>query len=75
MGTAQIFLLFYKTDTALVISTDTYLTRLNEPTLWTWDILPHFEYPCRNIYTLQAQNGFTAPLEAPYNHTVRFNLD
>ena len=73
-GAAPNFLMFYETDTASVFASDAYLTRLNDPTPWTQDSLPHFKNPCRNIYTLQAENGCPAPLEAPYIHTVRFNL-
>ena len=75
MGAAQNFLMFYETGTASVFASGAYLTRLKDPTPWTWDSLSHFKNSCRNIYTLQAENECPAPLEAPYIHTVQSNLD
>ncbi len=69
------FLMFYETDTAAVFASEPYLERLNDPTPWTRESLPHFQNPSRNIYSLRASVGHVAPLEAAYIHTLRFNLD
>ncbi|MBC8239757.1 MAG: hypothetical protein ISR50_02470 [Alphaproteobacteria bacterium] len=68
------FLMFYETDTAAVFASEAYMARLNDPTPWTQESLPHFGNPSRNIYSLEAAAGSVAPIEAPYVHTFRFNL-
>ena len=69
------FLMFYETDTAAVFASDAYMARLNDPTPWTRESLPHFGNPSRNIYTLEAAAGSVAPIEAPYILTFRFNAE
>lgn len=71
---APTFLMFYETDTAAVFASDAYMARLNDPTTWTQEALQYFRNPSRNIYGLEAQAGQVAPIEAPYIHTLRFNL-
>lgn len=72
-GDGPDFLMFYETDTAAVFASDAYLARLNDPTPWTQAMLPHFQNPSRNIYSLQAEVGAAAGIEAVYIHTLRFN--
>ncbi|MBT3533667.1 MAG: hypothetical protein HN478_07305 [Rhodospirillaceae bacterium] len=73
IGEAPGFLMFYETDTASTFASAPYLARLNDPTPWTQESLPHFQNPSRNIYALQSETGQVAPIEAPYIHTLRFN--
>lgn len=73
-GEAPDFLMFYETDSASVFASAPYLARLNDPTPWTQESLPHFQNPSRNIYSLQAEAGRVAAIEAAYIHTLRFNL-
>ncbi|MDA1099055.1 MAG: hypothetical protein O2967_08715 [Proteobacteria bacterium] len=69
------FLMFYETDSASVFASAAYMARLNDPTPWTRDSLTYFRNPMRNIYGLRAEAGRVAPMEAPYIHLFRFNLD
>ncbi len=73
-GDGPDFLMFYETDTASVFASEAYLARLNDPTPWTQESLPHFQNPSRNIYSLAAGAGQVAPIEAAYIHTLRFNV-
>ena len=73
MGAAPGFLMFYETNGAAVFASADYMARLNEPTPWTRESLIHFQNPSRNIYTLLAETGRAAPIEAAYVHTLRFN--
>ena len=75
IGSAPNFLMFYETDLAAVFASDAYMARLNDPTPWTQKSLTYFRNPMRNIYGLVAEVGATAPIEAPYIHLFRFNLD
>ncbi|MDP7547459.1 MAG: hypothetical protein QGF20_09215, partial [Alphaproteobacteria bacterium] len=50
IGDAPKFLMFYETDTAAVFASEAYMARLNDPTPWTQESLPHFGNPSRNIY-------------------------
>ena len=74
IGDAPKFLMFYETDTAAVFASADYMARLNDPTPWTQESLPHFGNPSRNIYSLELAAGSVAPMEAPYIHTLRFNM-
>jgi hypothetical protein len=74
IGDAPKFLMFYETDTAAVFASEAYMARLNDPTPWTQESLPHFGNPSRNIYGLESAVGSVAPIEAPYAHTLRFNM-
>ncbi len=74
MGEAPSFLMFYETDTASVFASDAYMARLNDPTPWTQKALTYFRNPSRNIFSLLAETGQAAPMEAPYIHTLRFNI-
>jgi hypothetical protein len=75
IGDAPKFLMFYETDTASVFASDAYMARLNDPTPWTQEALTYFRNPSRNIYSLLAETGQAAPMEAPYIQTFRFNME
>ncbi len=75
MSAAPNFLMFYETDTASVFASAPYIARLNDPTPWTSESLTHLQNPSRNIYSLLAETGRAAGMEAAYVHTLRFNLD
>ncbi|HJM91765.1 MAG: hypothetical protein QGG19_10390 [Alphaproteobacteria bacterium] len=74
IGEAPSFLMFYETDAASVFASDAYMARLNDPTPWTQEALTYFRNPSRNIYSLLAETGQAAPMEAPYIRTFRFNM-
>ena len=74
-GTSDFFLMMYETrDPAVLASTD-YLARLNAPTAWTRETLPHFREPVRNIYRRIAVRGTSDLFGAPCLVSVRFNAD
>jgi hypothetical protein len=74
-GTSDFFLMMYETrDPAVLASTD-YLARLNAPTAWTRETLPHFREPVRNIYRRIAARGTSDLFGAPCLVSVRFNAD
>lgn len=66
-------LMMYETEDAAVLGSDAYLARLNDPTPWTRQSLPHFHNPSRNIYSLVEDAGATDFVAAPYMITVRCN--
>lgn len=72
-GDSKGVLMMYETEDAAVLGSVAYLARLNEPTPWTRESLPHFRNPSRNIYSLLEDAGASDFLAAPYMITVRCN--
>jgi hypothetical protein len=74
-GTRGFYLMMYETRDTAVLGSQAYLERLNDPSDWTKETLPHFRNPARNIYTRLADEGETDLFEAPYIYSVRFNAE
>jgi len=74
-GTNNFFLMMYETSEPAVLGGADYLARLNAPTAWTRESLPHFREPARNIYRRLAVQGKSDLFGAPCMVSVRFNAD
>jgi hypothetical protein len=74
-GTNDFFLMMYETRDPAVLGGADYLARLNAPTEWTRETLPHFREPVRNIYRRIAARGASDLFAAPCLVSVRFNAD
>lgn len=74
-GTDDYFLMMYVTRDPAVLGSDEYLARLNAPTAWTRETLPHFREPVRNIYRRIAVRGTSDLFRAPCLVSARFNAD
>ena len=74
-ATDDFFLMMYETRDAAVLGSREYLARLNAPTAWTRESLPHFREPVRNIYRKVAELGTSDLFTAPCLVSVRFNAD
>jgi hypothetical protein len=74
IGDAPAYLMMYLTAAAVVLESDAYLARLNDPTPWTTESLGHFRNPSRNIYDLRAAAGTGALVAAPYMISIRFDI-
>lgn len=74
-GTNDFFLMMYETRDPAVLASAGYLARLNSPTVWTRETLPHFREPVRNIYRRIATRGTSDLFGAPCLVSVRFNAD
>jgi len=72
-GTDNYFLMMYETREPAVLGGPDYLARLNAPTAWTRESLPHFREPARNIYRRLAVQGASDLFAAPCLVSVRFN--
>lgn len=73
VGESKGVLMMYETADAGVLASPAYMARLNDPTPWTKESLPHFRNPSRNIYSLVAGEGVSDFHAAPYMLSVRFN--
>src|SRR5262249_48333935 len=73
-GNAPMFLIYYETETPMVLESAAYLASLNRPTPTTAEALQHFRNPTRNIYKLLAEVGEPPSIAAPYILSMRFNL-
>ncbi|MEQ9641177.1 MAG: hypothetical protein RIM84_14230 [Alphaproteobacteria bacterium] len=73
VGDSKGVLMMYETVEAAVLASPPYMERLNAPTPWTKESLPHFGNPSRNIYSLVAGEGASDFVAAPYMISVRFN--
>lgn len=67
------FLMCYDTLGPQVLVSDPYLRALNTPTPWTREALTWFRQPDRNVYTLRASWGASAPSAAPVLAVARFD--
>jgi hypothetical protein len=74
-GTNNYFLMMYETREPAVLGGPDYLARLNAPTDWTRESLPHFREPARNIYRRLAMQGKSDLFGAPCMVSLRFNAD
>lgn len=74
-GTDNFFLMMYETRAPAVLGGPEYLARLNAPTAWTRESLPHFRAPARNIYRRLAAQGATDLFAAPCLVSVRYNAE
>jgi len=74
-GSSNFFLMMYETREPAVLGGADYLARLNAPTAWTRESLPHFREPARNIYRRISVQGKTELFAAPCMVSVRFNAD
>ena len=74
-GTNDFFLMMYETRDPAVLAGVDYLARLNAPTEWTRETLPHFREPVRNIYRRIVARGASDLFAAPCLVSVRFNAD
>ena len=74
-GTNNFFLMMYETREPAVLGGPDYLARLNAPTAWTRESLPHFRDPARNIYRRLAVQGKSDLFTAPCMVSLRFNAD
>ena len=74
-ATNNFFLMMYETREPAVLGGPDYLARLNAPTDWTRESLPHFREPARNIYRRLAAQGKSDLFAAPCMVSVRFNAD
>jgi len=74
-GTNDYFLMMYETRDPAVLASADYLARLNAPTAWTRETLPHFREPVRNIYRRIAARGASDLFAAPCLVSVRFNAE
>jgi hypothetical protein len=74
-GTNDFFLMMYETRDPTVLGSADYLARLNAPTAWTRETLPHFREPVRNVYRRIAARGTSDLFAAPCLVSVRFNAD
>ncbi len=74
-GTNDFFLMMYETRDPAVLAGADYLARLNAPTEWTRETLPHFREPVRNIYRRIVARGASDLFAAPCLVSVRFNAD
>ena len=74
-GTSDFFLMMYETREPAVLAGADYLARLNAPTAWTRETLPHFRDPVRNIYRRIAARGASDFFAAPCLVSARFNAD
>lgn len=74
-GTNDYFLMMYETREPAVLGGADYLARLNAPSAWTRESLPHFREPVRNIYRLVVARGATDLFAAPCLVSVRFNAE
>lgn len=74
IGDAPMFFISYETTESAVFKSQPYMDRLNDPTPWTKEALPHFNNNMRNIYRLLDCSGTQAPQEAPYALVWRFNV-
>jgi len=74
LGDAPAFLMLYHTDSVAVLGGEAYLARLNAPTAWTKESLPHFRNPSRNVYGERAAVGAADLLIAPYLAAIRFDI-
>lgn len=72
-GSDDFFLMMYETQEPAVLGGPDYLARLNAPTAWTRESLPHFREPARNIYRRLAALGASDLFTAPCLVSVRFN--
>lgn len=72
-GSDDFFLMMYETRDPTVLGGPDYLARLNAPTAWTRESLPHFREPARSIYRRLAVLGASDLLAAPCLASVRFN--
>lgn len=72
-GSDDFFLMMYETQSPAVLGGPEYLARLNAPTAWTRESLPHFREPARNIYRRLAAIGTSDLFAAPCLVSVRFN--
>jgi hypothetical protein len=74
-GSSNFFLMMYETREPAVLGGPDYLARLNAPTAWTRESLPHFREPARNIYRRTSVQGKTDLFAAPCMLSLRFNAD
>jgi hypothetical protein len=74
-GSNNFFLMMYETREPAVLGGPDYLARLNAPTAWTRESLPHFREPARNIYRRTSVQGKTDLFAAPCMVSLRFNAD
>jgi len=74
-GTDNYFLMMYETREPAVLGGADYLARLNAPTAWTRESLPHFREPARNIYRRLAVQGASDLFVAPCLVSMRFNAE
>jgi len=74
-GTRDYFLMMYETREPGVLGGPDYLARLNAPTPWTRESLPHFREPARNVYSRLDARGASDLFAAPCLVSVRFNAE
>jgi len=74
-GSSNFFLMMYETREPAVLGGPDYLARLNAPTAWTRESLPHFREPARNIYRRVSAQGKSDLFAAPCLLSVRFNAE
>jgi hypothetical protein len=74
-GTNNFFLMMYETREPAVLGGPDYLARLNAPTDWTRESLPHFREPARNIYRRLATQSRSDLFAAPCMVSARFNAE
>ena len=68
------FFMTFETEDPGVLSSEPYLTRLNDPTPWSRASVARFRNGVRTVYRLEASAGSPCPTESPYLLTSRFNL-
>ncbi len=74
IGGAPMFFMTYEAEDTGVLSSEPYLTRLNDPTPWTRKSVARFRNGVRTIYRLEASAGSPRPTESPYLLTSRLNV-
>ena len=74
IGGAPMFFMTFETEDPGVLSSEPYLTRLNDPTPWSRASVARFRNGVRTIYRLEASAGSPCPTESPYLLTSRFNV-
>ncbi len=74
IGGAPMFFVTYETENPGVLSSEPYLTRLDDPTPWTRQLVARFRNGVRTIYRLEASAGSPCPTESPFLLTSRFNV-
>ncbi len=65
--------MMYDTETPEVLTSEAYLTRLNDPTLWTRESLGHFTNPSHSLFHQVATVGTPGVFAAPWLTALRFN--
>ncbi len=74
IGGAPMFFTIYEAEDPGVLSSEPYLTRLDDPTPWTRKSVARFRNGVRSIYRLEASAGSPCPTQSPSLLTSRFNL-